>query len=484
VNCVVVGAGIGGLVAALELQKRGCQVTLIEAASFAGGRTSSWQSHSGLETGTGLHVVADHYLNLLDVLTSVGASSEIVWWDEHHYLRPGQQGIQWRYNRLPAPLHLFNSAVGIPLTLASRIRFLRASLDAARYRQEDLSLLDDISYLEWHHRHGLGQGFVLDLAALAADAATFLPLEKVAARPVLSWLKYMSRNRQAGRIGTWRRPLSEGLVAPLTGAFKNCGGKLLTSMAAVRLCMEGDRVCGVLVRCCKAKTPMYDSRDDLLQSEPEQTIPCDSLISALPVQELRRLLDAPTAEMAGLTQALTLSTVPAISVVICFDRKINPTPIGAPLATGCAIRDFLDLSLLRDNKANTVIQFLVSRSEEWIAETDERIVSVIVKDFGLLWPPALGAKVINAVVERIPAAMFAAYAGTHRLRPLTNTNLRNFFIAGDWVRHDLNASMEGAAVSGRLAASAVLHLQNRDGVPVLRPGEPLFNRFLQKVARP
>lgn len=272
-KCVVLGAGIAGLVAALELQKRGCQVTLIEAAPFAGGRASSWPSSSGLETGTGLHVVADHYVNLLDILASVGAPSEIVWWNQHYYLRPGEPGVMWSYNRLPAPLHLINSAIAMPLSVHSRFRFLGASLDAARYRQQDLSLLDEISYLDWHNRHRLGQGFILDLAALAADAATFLPLQKVAARPVLSWLKYMSRNRNAGRIGTWRRSLSEGLVAPLVAAFKQFGGTFRSSTEAVRLCIDGNRVRGVTVRASAAKTPVYDTQNRFAQATRKRWFP-------------------------------------------------------------------------------------------------------------------------------------------------------------------------------------------------------------------
>ena len=119
-----------------------------------------------------------------------------------------------------------------------------------------------------------------------------------------------------------------------------------------------------------------------------------------------------------------------------------------------------------------------------MGESDDRIISAVARDFRVLWPPAIEAKVVDAAVERILSAMFAAHPGSHRLRPLTETKIPNFFLAGDWVRHDLNASMEGAALSGRLAARAVLRTENRDGVPLLRPDEPLVNRALQFLARP
>ena len=52
--------------------------------------------------------------------------------------------------------------------------------------------------------------------------------------------------------------------------------------------------------------------------------------------------------------------------------------------------------------------------------------------------------------------MFAAVPGAHALRPGTRTGLGNLYLAGDWTRHELNASMEGACLSGRRAAEAVL----------------------------
>ena len=79
---IVLGGGLSGLSAALELVRRGCSVRLVEAAPFLGGRTSSFV-RDGMNLDTGLHVVASHYLNLLDLLDSVGAADRLAWWDEH-----------------------------------------------------------------------------------------------------------------------------------------------------------------------------------------------------------------------------------------------------------------------------------------------------------------------------------------------------------------------------------------------------------------
>jgi uncharacterized protein with NAD-binding domain and iron-sulfur cluster len=441
-KCVVLGAGIAGLVSALELLRAGCAVTLVEAGPFAGGRASSWKTPAGLASGTGLHVVGNHYTNLLDILRSTGAVKKMVWWDDHFYLRPGRKPVVWRYNRLPAPFHLLRAAVNMPAPLGTRWRLARAGLEIRRTSHEGLAALDSMTYLEWHRARKLGDGFVRDLAEIAADAAMFLPLERVSARAVLSWLKYMTASRAAGRIGTWRAPLGEGLIQPLVDAIHALGGEIRFQMAAVRVAVNESRVEHVAVRPTGCTRPCFEAEGRIETNGPEERLGCDAVISALPVQYLRGLVDLP---------AVALRTVPAISLTIGFDRRIQPAPEGAPLVSGCSIRDFI-----RVDDGGSVFLFLMSRAEEWLTRSDEEIVETVTRDFRALWPGAVEARPVRWVVERIGAAMFAATPGTHALRPGTRTGIANLFLAGDWVRHDLNASMEGAALSGRLAAQAVL----------------------------
>jgi uncharacterized protein with NAD-binding domain and iron-sulfur cluster len=482
-KCVVIGAGIAGLVTALELQRRNCDVHLIEAGPFAGGRTSSWLTDSGLVSGTGLHVVANHYVNLLDLLRSIDGTRELVSWREFQYLRPGAPATVWRYNNLPSPFHLFHAARSMPISWSARLQLLRTGQNIARYRQADLVALDNVTYRDWHESQGLGAGFLADLAELAADAATFLPLERVSARAVLSWIKYMSESKESAAISTWRVPLSKGLVDPLVRAFKHLGGNLYLSTAAVRLRHDGLRVLGVVTRSCTARRPAYHSDGHVEVSDNEKEIHCDAVVSALPVQALARLLDAELAGRAGLASTLKLETVPAISVVIAFDRKIRSLPKGPTLMSGCSIRDFIDLSSLHDEmECTSILQLLVSHSEEWIKRSDDQIVSALVGDLGRVCCESRGAQPVQAAVERIGAAMFAATPGSHRLRPTTETSIPNLFVAGDWIQHNVNASMEGAAISGRLAARAVLRDSGRD-VPILEAPEPMAARLFRSLTK-
>jgi 15-cis-phytoene desaturase len=479
-RCVVLGAGVSGLVAALELARRKCRVTVVEAAPFAGGRTSSWRTASGVHADTGLHVVASHYVNLLEVLTSAGAVEHLTWWNEHLYLRRGARPMRMRLSRLPAPFHLLRPARAIPVTVGTRARLARAALEIARYRQDELQRFDNQTYLEWHRARGLGDGFLLELAQFAADATTFLELDAVSARPVLSWLKYMFRNQHSARIGTWRMPIAEGLVAPLVSALKAAGGSLQLGTVAVGLAAADGRVRGVEVRRSEASKPSCSEDGHVSSAGPSEELVCDAVVSALPVQSLRQVLGPELAARARLERALELRTVPAMSVLLTLDRPLRPRVEGVALVAGDCIRNVVDLHSLwgcDGDGDGALLQCLVGRASERAVQPDAEIVEAALEDLRAVWPAFRSAVPIEARVDRIPAAMVAALPGSHAKRPVTETGIANLFVAGDWSRHDLNASIEGAVVSGRLAAGAVLRDEARNAVRILPLSEPRARRM-------
>ncbi|MGH9347927.1 MAG: hydroxysqualene dehydroxylase [Vicinamibacterales bacterium] len=456
-ECVVLGAGVAGLVAALDLARAGCRVTVVEAAPFPGGRTSSWRTSSGLHADTGFHVVASHYRTLFDVLRSIDAAGDLVWWDRHLFRRTGSPDLWFRLTQAPAPFHLLHPACAMSRVVGAPWRLLRAAWEAARATEDDLCRLDELSYLDWHTQHGLDRGFLLQLAEYAADATTFLPPERVSARAALSWMKYMFHSARSARVGSWRRPLAEALVGPLVRAIERHGGIVRTSTAVVRLEHGAGGIRHAVVRRSRAAGPWCRAHGQPDVTGSEETLRSDAMISALPVQALRAVLDPALVRLTGLERALTLDTVPALSVVLGFDRYIAPGWDGALLVGGSVIRNVVDLGALWGRPSGpTCLQVLVGRATEHFARTDEEIVGLLLHDLRELHPATAAARLVDAHVARIEAAMFAATPGAHARRPVCRTGVENFFVAGDWTRHAFNASIEGAACSGRAAAQAVL----------------------------
>ena len=73
-----------------------------------------------------------------------------------------------------------------------------------------------------------------------------------------------------------------------------------------------------------------------------------------------------------------------------------------------------------------------------------------------LLPAAATARVEHFSATKEHAATFRAVPGTAALRPGAQTSIEGLVLAGAWTATGWPATLEGAAISGRAAASAVL----------------------------
>ncbi|MCC6848597.1 MAG: FAD-dependent oxidoreductase [Deltaproteobacteria bacterium] len=125
---IVIGAGISGLGAAYALQKKGCDVTVLEKDERVGGRMLSVEWH-GTWIDLGAEYLSSKESELFELITELGLSSRVV-----DYPTIGQVNFEsWRHDSghvvsLSKPLSLLTTA---PLTLRGKIglaRLLPASI--------------------------------------------------------------------------------------------------------------------------------------------------------------------------------------------------------------------------------------------------------------------------------------------------------------------------------------------------------------------
>merc|ERR1719159_707985 len=72
----IVGAGLAGMVAAMDLADAGHDVELFEVRPYVGGKVSSWQDKEGNHIEMGLHVFFGCYYNLFGIMQRTGAIDE------------------------------------------------------------------------------------------------------------------------------------------------------------------------------------------------------------------------------------------------------------------------------------------------------------------------------------------------------------------------------------------------------------------------
>jgi 15-cis-phytoene desaturase len=459
-SVTVMGGGIAGLSASICLAKRGFDVTLVEKEERLGGRASS-VSAGDARVDYGLHVFCRHYLNLLAAMKEAGSADDgISWFHETSYISSDSSLRVTALDRLPSPLHLARYMLQRTYPFQNRVLGGFAGLRVALGTAEELKLEDGRTYEEWNNANGLGKE-MLAFGNAGCDASTFLPAAKVSAKPVLSWMKLLLRDSEASDIGVLRSTLEDGLILPLARLAESWGVTIVTGLAVDRMDFEGPRMVGA--------TASGDGREESLVS--------DYYLSALPVEVLQYLV-APLRSDDYFGRIMRIPTVASTSVTVWFDRMISGMARGPVLVETGIIRDFVDSTqaIAGAEATGSVIQLLISGAEtSGGTGKNEDLVDAVSRRFVELWPAARGVRVLRTFVQEIPHAMYAAYPGVERFRPSQRTPIRNLFLAGDWTKHDLNACMEGAFISGMMAANKIFEEEGLSPVRILQvDDEPLL----------
>jgi len=86
--------------------------------------------------------------------------------------------------------------------------------------------------------------------------------------------------------------------------------------------------------------------------------------------------------------------------------------------------------------------------------TNDALIALALHELREALPESREARVQRASVVRERRASFSLAPG-QPARPGTRTNVERVLLAGDWIDTGLPATIEGAALSGRLAAEAI-----------------------------
>ena len=134
----VVGAGLAGLAAAVELKERGARVELFERSRLLGGRATSFEI-DGHEVDNGQHVFLACCTEFIAFVQRIGMERHLHLQERFDALvlaRDGTAGHLRALDALPAPFHLVASFAAYPhLDLGGRLRVARALAGALPKRR-------------------------------------------------------------------------------------------------------------------------------------------------------------------------------------------------------------------------------------------------------------------------------------------------------------------------------------------------------------
>ena len=470
----IVGAGLAGLTAAVDLVDAGMAVDLYEARPFMGGKVGSWEDPDGNHIEMGLHVFFFNYANLFALMRKVGAIDHLLPKDHTHLFvnRGGDvRSLDFRFP-VGAPFNGLKAFFTTPqLEAIDKVRnalalgtspIVRGLVDyegAMRVIRE----LDRLSFQEWFLGHGGNLHSIQRLWNPIAYALGFLDCQAISARCMLTIFLMFAARTEASKLNLLKGSPHRWLTGPILQYIEARGGRLHLRHRAISLAYDESMVTGLTLG-----TP-----------EGNIQVQADAYLAACDVPGIQRLVPDDWRCHSLFANLDRLEAVPVATVQLRYDgwvtelgdapgdgqrRSDLSRPVGLDNLLYTADADFscfADLALAspedyRKPGMGSLLQCVLTPGDPWIPKKNEEIVAHTDRQVRELFPSSRNLQLVWSNVVKLAQSLYREAPGMEPFRPEQRTPISNFFLAGSYTRQDYIDSMEGATMSGRLAAAAIM----------------------------
>ena len=447
----IAGAGLAGLSCAKYLADAGHTPVVYEARDVLGGKVAAWQDEEGDWYETGLHIFFGAYPNMLQLLGELGIEDRLQWKD--HAMIFNRREVPGTYSRfdfpdLPAPINGVAAILGNNdlLSWPEKIAFGVGLVPAMLRGQPYVEACDRYSWTQWLQLHNIPERVNDEVFIAMSKALNFINPDEISATVVLTALNRFLQEKHGSRMAFLDGAPPERLCQPLVDHICAHGGavELNTPLQTIALAPDG-----------QVASFGMGGKDG-------PCIVADAYVSALPVDVLKLLLPAPWRQLPLFAKLAGLQGVPVINVHLWFDRKL--TDIDHLLFSRSPLLSvYADMSVTckgYEDPGRSMLELVFAPAKDWISRTDQDIVQVTMEELKTLFPSHFTgdnpARLRKYRVVKTPLSVYKTTPGCQKLRPSQTTPVPNFFLAGDYTRQRYLASMEGAVLSGKLCAQAIV----------------------------
>lgn len=470
----IVGAGLAGLAAAVELVDAGHEVEIFEARSFVGGKVGSWVDADGNHIEMGLHVFFNNYYNLFALMNKVGAFEELLP-KEHVHTFVNRGGILGKLDfrfLVGAPFHGLKAFFTTgQLTLQDKLQnaiALGTSPIVPGLVNFDLAMklirnLDNISFADWFRRQGGSQNSLKKMWNPIALALGFIDTENISARCMLTIFMMFAAKTEASRLNMLSGSPAEYLHKPIVQYIESKGGKIYTRRQTRRILFEGKgeniKVIGLAIA----------------NGDTEEIVTADAYLAACDVPGIQRLLPQEWRSLKEFDNIYKLEAVPVATVQMRFDgwvTELNDPEARKQLKHAAGIDNllyssdvdfscFADLALTSPKDyyregQGSLMQVVLTPGDQFVPMNNDVIVQHALKQVHDLFPSSRELNMTWSNVVKLAQSLYREAPGLDPYRPSQKTPVSNFFLAGSYTQQDYIDSMEGATISGKQAAQKIL----------------------------
>jgi zeta-carotene desaturase len=470
----IAGAGLAGMASAIELADAGHEVEIFESRSFVGGKVGSWVDAEGNHVEMGLHVFFGCYYNLFEVMKKVGAFENLRL-KEHTHTFVNEGGITGEldfrfitgapFNGLKAFFTTSQlSAIdklrnAIALGTSPLIRGL-VDFDGA---MNTIRALDRISFADWFRQHGGSEGSLKQMWNPIAYALGFIDTEQISARCMLTIFQFFAAKTEASVLRMLEGSPDTYLHQPIVNYLQARGTKIHTRRRVRQILFEENNsethVNGIVVA----------------KGDREETITADAYLFACDVPGIQKVLPPAWRKWPEFDNIYQLDTVPVATVQLRFDgwvTELHDAEKRRQLQTAAGLDNllytpdadfscFADLALTSPGDyyrqgEGSLMQLVLTPGDPFVKQSNEAIAYHVLEQVRALFPSARDLNMTWYSVVKLAQSLYREAPGMDPYRPPQKTPVANFFLAGSYTQQDYIDSMEGATLSGRQAATAIL----------------------------
>lgn len=460
-HVLVVGGGLAGLSTAKHLVDAGLKPVVLEARSILGGKVAAWRDADGDVSETGLHVFFGAYPNALTLFEELGISDRLQW-KEHQMLfaKPGTRRKEFANfdfpSWLPAPLNAGLAILSCTdmLTWGEKLQLGIGLLPAYLKGQSYVEEQENVTVEEWMNQRGIPQSVTDEVFIAMSKALGFIGPEKLSMQCVLIALNRFLQETSGSRIAFLDGSPTERLCEPLREYIEARGGQIRVNSPVERILVNPDKSIG-----------------GLLLSGGE-VVSGDVYVNAMPVDALKTLVPEEWKTFDYFTNLQALRGVPVMNLHVWFDRKLS-TVDNLIFSRSPLLSVYADMSETCNDYANrekSMLELVLAPAAPYMKLSDVEILDLVMQELERLFPEEIKADGSLAAVEkftciRTPTSVYTTVPGMEASRPTQRSPIPNFYCAGDFSKQKYLASMEGAILSGVLAATAIAEDVAQDRIP-------------------
>ncbi len=435
-SVVVIGGGWAGLAAATKLVESDWKVTLLERAKTLGGRASSFSDDIfGESLDNGPHLFIGAYHTSLDMLKTWNAFDGIQF--------DIKQQIPWIYPdgkmiKLNIGGGKASSAMGLMtfrgMSIVDRIRSVIAIKALVEMPLSGSSSLDNLTVAQYLSRFGIKPKSCGGFWDMLTVAVMNVPTDIAAIKPLIRALNQgFLMGGDAGRIGLTTKPFQQLYCDPAEQYLVQNGATIYKGASVKKIIIDSSgRLAGVSLQ-----------SGDVIHANAVviATLPHD-VIKLLPDNENTAPLNS---------QLSQFKYSPITAVHINFSKPVMTIPFAA-LPNSLSQWVFKRGEADKDgySKVSIVISSSPPKTEMSTAQIEKQIVSELRQRL------KTDASVTFIRTIRTARATIVLTPEAEMMRPQVTTQIKGFYIAGDWCDTGLPATIESAAISGIQAAEEVI----------------------------